>query len=84
MKSMTRNQVFSKLTDIIRDVFDNESLVATPELTAHSVKEWDSLNHIRLIVTVEKSFGVKFTTSEVSAFRDVGHLADTILLKSPR
>lgn len=79
---MTKDQVFSNLTDIMRDVFDNDDLVATPELTAHSVNEWDSLNHIRLIVTVEKAFGVKFTTSEVSGFRDVGHLADTILLKS--
>jgi len=81
---MTKDQVFSKLTDIIRDVFDNEDLVATPEMTAQSVNEWDSLNHIRLIVTVEKAFGVKFTTAEVSGFRDVGHLADTILLKSPQ
>jgi len=81
---MTKDQVFSNLTDIMRDVFDNDDLVATPELTAHSVNEWDSLNHIRLIVTVEKAFGVKFTTSEVSGFRDVEHLADTILLKSPK
>lgn len=79
---MTLDQVFERLTPIFRDVFDEDTLVPVPEMTARDVEEWDSLNHIRLIVSVEKAFNIKFSTGEVSSFRDVGHFADTILAKS--
>ncbi len=78
---MTLDQVYTQLTPIFRDVFDDEELVPVPVMTAKDVSEWDSLNHIRLIVAVEKSFQIKFATAEVSSFRDVGHFADTILAK---
>jgi acyl carrier protein len=79
---MTLDQVFERLTPIFRDVFDDDSLVPESTMTARDVEEWDSLNHIRLIVSVEKAFGIKFSTGEVSSFRDVGHFAETILAKA--
>lgn len=79
---MTLEQVYERLTPVFRDVFDDEELVPVPAMTAKEVSEWDSLNHIRLIVAVEKAFNVKFATAEVSSFRDVGHFAATILSKA--
>jgi len=75
---MTSEQVYERLTPIFRDVFDDEHLVPVATMTAREVAEWDSLNHIRLIVAVEKAFDIKFATAEVSSFRDVGHFAETI------
>ncbi len=34
---------------------------------------WDSLNHLKMIVTIEERFGVTFTTPEVE---DIGSFAD--------
>jgi len=66
----------------LRDVFDDESLVATPELTAHDVKEWDSVNHITLVVAIEEEFGVKFKTAELEKMKNVGQMVEAIEKKT--
>jgi acyl carrier protein len=78
---MSPELVKSKLTQILRDVFDDETLVAEPALTAEEVDDWDSLNHIRLILTVEREFGIKFAASETTALKNVGELLSLIQAK---
>ena len=63
-----------RLTPIFRDIFDRDDLVLTPALTARDVAEWDSLSHIRLIVAVEKEFGVKFALGELQSLQNVGEM----------
>src|SRR5690606_11337212 len=43
---MTTSSIYSRLTEIFREVFDDDDLVVGPALTADDVEEWDSLNHI--------------------------------------
>ena len=45
------------------------------DMTAADVKNWDSLNHIDLIVAVEREFKIRFTTAEVTTLKNVGALA---------
>lgn len=75
---MTQEQIYAQLTDIFRDVFDDETLVPTAEMTAADVKEWDSFNHINLIVATEARFGIKFKTAELETLQSVGHLVSVI------
>jgi acyl carrier protein len=72
---MDEPQIYARLTEILQDVFDDESIEATPQLTAKQVDGWDSLTHIRLMLTVEKAFKIKFTTSEIGTLENVGGLA---------
>jgi acyl carrier protein len=74
-------EVRTKLRGIFRDVFDDESLEITDEMTAQDVEDWDSLNHINLIVAVEKGFGIKFTTREVNSLKNVGELTRLVVQK---
>lgn len=78
---MPPEEIYRRLTAIFRDVFDDDDLVPVAAMTARDVSEWDSLNHVRLMVAVEKAFGVRFTTAEVSGFPDVGHLVEAIAAK---
>jgi acyl carrier protein len=78
---MQTEEIYAQLTGIFRDVFDDETLVATPGLTAADVPEWDSFNHINLIVAVETRFKIKFQTAELEQMHTVGHLADLIGVK---
>lgn len=78
---MDNDSIYQRLTPIFRDAFDDDGLVPTPGMTARDVAEWDSLNHIRLMVAVEKAFGIHFTTAEVSGLPDVGHLVAAIAAK---
>ena len=75
---MDEAQIYARLTEIFQDLFDDDSIKATPELTAKDVVGWDSLNHIRLILTVEKAFKIKFSTSEIGRLERVGDLAALI------
>lgn len=68
---MQQQELYSQLTPIFHDVFDDEALVLTPELTAASVPEWDSFNHINLIVAVEARLKIKFQTAELEAMNSV-------------
>lgn len=75
---MDDSQVFARLTEIFQDVFDEDDLQLTPELSAKDVDGWDSLAHIRLILTVEKAFKIKFSTSEIGKLENVGDLVTLI------
>ena len=54
------------------------------EMAANDVPEWDSLNHINLIVAVEKHFHISFTTKELSALRNVGEFVKLIKKHFPQ
>lgn len=71
-------ELYSRLTTIFHDVFDDDSIVVTPELSAKDVDGWDSLTHIRLILTVEKAFFIKFSASELGKLENVAGLVQLI------
>jgi acyl carrier protein len=75
---MDEPQIYARLTEIFEDVFDEDSITVTPDLSAKDVDGWDSLTHIRLILTVEKAFKIKFSTSEIGKMENVGNLVTLI------
>ncbi|MGD0893187.1 MAG: acyl carrier protein [Terracidiphilus sp.] len=75
---MDESDIYARLTEIFGDVFDDESITVTPALSAKDVDGWDSLTHIRLILTVERAFKVKFSTSEIGKMETVGDLVTLI------
>src|SRR6266478_691712 len=80
---MEVNGIKSRLESVFRDLFDNPGLTLTRETTAADVEDWDSLNHVNLIVAIEKAFKIRFTTAEVSGLENVGELIDLIAKKLP-
>ena len=79
---MDQTAVYQRLTTIFRDAFDDDSLELTPELTARDVDGWDSLMHLRLLLSAEKAFSVRFTTAEIGKLQNVGDLASLILSRT--
>jgi acyl carrier protein len=65
--------ITEKLQDVFETVMDIDFEI-TPALTANEVAEWDSLTHVRLIVTIEKAFKIRFSASEVGDLKNVGDL----------
>ena len=78
---MSREEVFEKLDQVFQDVFDEESLHVTDETTAADVDGWDSLEHIDLMASVERAFGIRFSMREITRMKNVGEMADLILEK---
>ncbi len=76
---MKREEVFERLNKVFRDIFDDESIVVTEETTSNDIEDWDSLEHINLVVAVEQEFGMKFNMNEVTTMKNVGEMVDIIL-----
>lgn len=76
---MTREEVFKKLHEVFWDIFDDDGIRISDDTTADDIEDWDSLEHINLIVAVEKEFGIKFSMGEVNGMKNVGEMADIIL-----
>jgi acyl carrier protein len=75
---MQNSEIYARLTAIFRDIFDDDTIVLKPEMTAADIPEWDSFNHINLIVATEAKFGIKFQTAEIESLKNVGHFAALI------
>jgi acyl carrier protein len=69
------------LGDIIRDVLDDPDFEVTPQTSANDHVDWDSFNHVSIIVAVEMRFGIKFRTAEIESACTVGEFADLIARK---
>lgn len=75
---MTRADILSKVRGILSDIVEEPNLRLTETMAAEDVTDWDSTNHVRLIVAIESEFDIRFETSEIGAPDDVGQLIDLI------
>lgn len=75
---MEKLEILKKLKSIFEEVFETEGIVLKDETTASDISEWDSINHIYLIVEIEKNFKVKFTTHEIQTWKNVGEMIESI------
>jgi acyl carrier protein len=78
---MEKTEILSRLTNIFRNIFSDNSLVLTNDLTANDVQNWDSLTHMLLITEIENSFSIKFKLKDLNKMRNVGDMADIIISK---
>jgi len=72
------NSIFDKLLIIVRDVFDNQSILISNESDSDDIEEWDSLTHIQLLDTIEKEFGVNFNLDEMLNLKTMGEIINSI------
>ena len=78
---MTREEVFEKMNEVFRDVFDDEDITVTDATTADDIEDWDSLEHINLVNAVEQEFGIKFNMGQIVSMKNVGEMVTIIMSK---
>jgi len=78
---MTEAEVLQKLNEIFRDLFDLPDLELAYSMSADDIDEWDSVNHVMLVVQIEREFKIKFHTAEVEEMKNVGDLVKLVLGK---
>lgn len=77
-------KIIDSITPIFREVFDDPSLIVTKDLSANDVKNWDSLNHITLIVELETLTGLSFSADELVNLKNVGDFVQLLVDKGYR
>jgi acyl carrier protein len=77
-------EIYERLNDIFRDVFDDESLSVNEKTTAKDIEDWDSLSHITLVGAVEDEFRMKFSMKEVVEMKNVGEMVAIVAARRKR
>ena len=70
-----------KLSNIFRVLFNLPDVELNDNLTAKDISEWDSFNHVNLIINIEEEFNVRFSNSEVGDLQNVGNLKTLLASK---
>ncbi len=78
---MTDAEIYDELNAVFRQVLEDDTIELTPTTTAEDVEGWDSMNHIFIVVELEKRFGVKFQAAEMEELKNVGELATLVKQK---
>ena len=78
---MTREEVFEKLNEVFRDVFEDDDITVNDATTAADIEDWDSLEHINLVNAIEQEFGMKFNMGQIVTMKNVGEMVDIIISK---
>ena len=76
---MAREEVYERLNEVFRDVFDEEDITVNDETTSNDIDGWDSLEHINLVNAVEQEFGVKFDMGQIVSMKNVGEMVNIIM-----
>ncbi len=76
---MTREEAFERLTNVFREVFDDDTIEIGETTTADDIEDWDSFEHINLVVAVEEEFGFKIPMGKTVTMKNVGEMVDIIL-----
>lgn len=76
---MTREEVFERLNKVFQEVFDDETIKVNDSTTSEDIDDWDSFEHINLIVAVEEEFAIKIPMGKIVTMKNVGEMADIIL-----
>ena len=75
---MTNDELYERLNNVFRDVFDDESICVNENTTANDIDDWDSLSHISLIAAIEGEFGIRFDMKDVLKMKNVGEMVQKI------
>lgn len=78
---MQVDAIWSRLTGLFRDQFDDDEITLEPQTTAADIEDWDSLSHVQLLVAVEQEFGIRLNTGEVAGLKNVGEMVEVIQRK---
>ena len=76
---MSREEIFDRINKVFREVFDDLSIIVTETTTAKDIEDWDSFEHINLVVAIEDEFDFKIPMGKVLTMKNVGEMVDIIL-----
>ena len=82
MKTTTKSQkeryILTVLGRIFREVFDNDSMEITYETNLDIIDDWDSVNHVKLVLSIEEEFDIRFDMEAVSYVTNIKKFVEVI------
>ena len=64
---MTTDTIESRVRTILADLFELDPDSIGPETSTDTVEEWDSLQHLTVVLSVEEEFGIQLDEEQTIA-----------------
>ena len=75
---MDRTEIFKNVESVFKNILEIDNIEIKESFNNKDVDGWDSLTHIMLIVEIEKTFKIKFLSSEIISWNNIGEMIDCI------
>jgi len=74
-------EIYGGLTQIVREVLQNDAIVLAPETLLDDIPAWDSLLLVLVGLDAETRFGIELATHELERLVAIGDFVDLIRRK---
>jgi acyl carrier protein len=74
---------FNRVQGIVADLFSIPVGQITLETSSDTIKNWDSLQHLNLVLALEQEFGLQFAPEEIEKLMSVQSIIGLVDLKLP-
>lgn len=75
---MEKEELISKINEVLVDEFEVEADVITPDADIKSTLQLDSLSLVDMVALIESTFGVKIKSGEMAQIKTFGLLYDYV------
>jgi acyl carrier protein len=65
------------------DVLGVDPAELTDQVSPDSLEQWDSLNHMNIVLALEEEFGLRFSDEEIMEMLSVPQIVQAIVAKAP-
>tara|TARA_B100001094_G_C18154961_1_gene785873 strand:+ start:703 stop:936 length:234 start_codon:yes stop_codon:yes gene_type:complete len=76
-----KNLLIKKIEKTLQIFFKNKKLNIKDNTRIKDIKKWDSLNHIKIIVLLEKQFKIKFSGDQIYKIKNINDIVKKITKK---
>ncbi len=77
---------FEQVRSIASDIFGIPADKITAESSPETIENWDSMQHLNLVLAVEEKFGVQLDPEDIERMKNIGTVANLVekLQSTPR
>tara|TARA_B100001059_G_scaffold165139_1_gene164743 strand:+ start:2820 stop:3059 length:240 start_codon:yes stop_codon:yes gene_type:complete len=78
---MDKEKVFEIIKEICSDIFNIDDIGINLNTNSTDIDQWDSLNHLNLMSSIEEEFNIKFDFEEIGSLKNIGDIVSLIVKK---
>ncbi len=73
---MTRT--LEQVRHLASDIFSVPADAITPESSPATIENWDSMQHLNLVLAIEEKFGVQLDPEDIEKMKTIGAIANLV------
>jgi len=69
---------FDRVRSIASDIFAVPADAITAESSPETIENWDSMQHLNLVLAIEEKFGVQLDPEDIEKMKNIGAVAAVV------